>query len=1076
MALLFRLTGYMACGIFAVTATSIHASGIQFEEATGPAGISFTGSTFGGGSWGDVNGDGWPDVWIAGHFGNTPAKLYVNNGDGTFSDETNRIAYRPTDTHGSAWADFDNDGDQDLLMLVGAASGLGRGPNQFFINEGGLLTDQAAAYNLDFPFGRARTPLWFDWNGDGVLDVFVSNWNRSDGRAPSRLFSQTGGVFIDSFSETGLTSIMSDDFAQLITIGRNAPPSLLITGHPSQKLYDYQSTPFSGLTGLEPLTTTNYFDWTVLDTTIADFNGDLLSDAFLVRQTEASEAIQTDTNIISASIIIRGEEKGFTFRADGVVQFQIEPPWEVALSDIYIGSSGVNPLERVFSVSSADSNTAGLLAHSPGIDFGVYIGYDTQTGLWQVIFSRSSWLGVATKVTAEAPITELDTVGFVNSDGALNDILLLQGDASFIDNSFLSGVSGPSACESAVAEDFDNDMDVDLYLVCQGRAANSPNILYENLGNGIFQTALDVGGAAGSSLGRGNGVSTVDYDGDGYIDLLVTNGRGLAPLNDGPAQLFRNTGSGNNWLELALEGVMSNRDAIGARVLVTAGGITQMRDLDGGMHRFTQNHKRLHFGLAGNTVVDQILIKWPNGLEQTLTGFAANQVLKVTEGVEPNRKPTITAIPSQTINEDSSTGALAFMVNDAETAAAALTVAVSSSDQTLISGANAVLDGTGADRTIDLAPVADKNGGPVVITVTVNDGEDTVSTTFNVVVRPVDDSPVAQDDSLSVEAIGSININVTQNDSDADENMDLASINVIAKPMNGDVSVKANGTIDYIETDIGATSDIFTYTISDTGGAVSNIATVSISITPGSLTTGEAIALGLDPNSPDGDTDNDGVSDFIEVGGDSANPRDSDSDGIIDALEPGADASDAGIVSGLTLASGDAVTISTAAGESLSQVTIAPATGAPDGMVFLFGAIGYTTSSPPGGSVTVRLAFSADLPENMVAYKVDSAGKYTELPAGIWALAGPRMVDITLTDGDPETDLDGVVNGSIEDPIALGSVVPAATGGSAGSGGGGGGCVLNPVADKDPVLSVLVLFFLIYLTRGYSITKRGRQA
>lgn len=221
----------------------------------------------------------------------------------------------------------------------------------------------------------------------------------------------------------------------------------------------------------------------------------------------------------------------------------------------------------------------------------------------------------------------------------------------------------------------------------------------------------------------------------------------------------------------------------------------------------------------------------------------------------------------------------------------------------------------------------------------------------------------------------------------------------------------------------------------------------------------DAIALGLDPNDPDGDTDGDGDSDVLETGSVPSNPQavDSDGDGVIDALEPGQSATDASIASGLRLSSGDTVIITTAEGEMLSQVSAAAVTGGSlAGVInFPFGSISYTTTSPIGGSVTVRMAFSADLPILLGQYKVDNTGGLAALSTSIWTLVDARTVDITLTDGDPVTDLDAMTNGSIEDPLAPAELEPVAS-----DGGSSGGCALNPAA-------LLMLAALGYGLRRY---------
>ena len=188
---------------------------------------------------------------------------------------------------------------------------------------------------------------------------------------------------------------------------------------------------------------------------------------------------------------------------------------------------------------------------------------------------------------------------------------------------------------------------------------------------------------------------------------------------------------------------------------------------------------------------------------------------------------------------------------------------------------------------------------------------------------------------------------------------------------------------------------------------------------------------------------------------------------MIDALEPGTDAADAMIASGLPLDGGGTLVIITAAGETLSRVSTAAATGGPAGINFPFGTVSYTTSAAVGGSVPVQMEFSADLPANLAIYKVDHAGAYQELATSLWTRVSPRRVDLTLTDGDPLTDLDGVANASIEDPVAPAEVVPLAD--SSGGGGGGGGCVLNTAVSKDPAFPLFLLAALVYRFRRHPV-------
>ena len=111
-----------------------------FDEVTAAAGLSGYGPTFGPGAWGDVNGDGLPDLWVGNHAG--PPQLFVQQPGGLFVDQASLwlSGTLTRDTHGVAWADADGDGDQDLAELVGSGNSV-TGQNRLWQNEGGSLID-----------------------------------------------------------------------------------------------------------------------------------------------------------------------------------------------------------------------------------------------------------------------------------------------------------------------------------------------------------------------------------------------------------------------------------------------------------------------------------------------------------------------------------------------------------------------------------------------------------------------------------------------------------------------------------------------------------------------------------------------------------------------------------------------------------------------------------------------------------------------------------------------------------------------------------------------------------------------
>jgi hypothetical protein len=245
---------------------------------------------------------------------------------------------------------------------------------------------------------------------------------------------------------------------------------------------------------------------------------------------------------------------------------------------------------------------------------------------------KSSVRRIGFVITSTKPVDSIQPQGFKPSKGHLPDMLMIRDKEHFVPRR-LETPDDSTACVSLAAGDFDNDGDVDLYLVCTERTKNAPNILYENDGNGNLVKVPKAGGAEGSRQGRGNQVVTADFDRDGFLDLFVTNGAGSYPAfaDEGPHQLFRNLGNANNWLEIDLEGVVSNRDGIGAKVILDTGGKVQVRQQDGGMHSFSQDHARIHFGLGAQKQVDALTIFWPSGAVQHLKDIQANQILVVRE-------------------------------------------------------------------------------------------------------------------------------------------------------------------------------------------------------------------------------------------------------------------------------------------------------------------------------------------------------------------------------------------------------------------------------------------------------------
>lgn len=147
------------------------------------------------------------------------------------------------------------------------------------------------------------------------------------------------------------------------------------------------------------------------------------------------------------------------------------------------------------------------------------------------------------------------------------------------------------------------------------------SVLYLNDGDGTFtERALELGI---EDRGQGRGVVCFDYDGDGAIDILVANNRG-------PLRLYRNNGAGvGHHLVVTLAGPSPNTQGIGARVRVTIGEQTQMREIRAGSNYVSQDPAVAHFGLGAATVVDLLSVTWPDGEVTEQVGVAADQRLTV---------------------------------------------------------------------------------------------------------------------------------------------------------------------------------------------------------------------------------------------------------------------------------------------------------------------------------------------------------------------------------------------------------------------------------------------------------------
>ena len=150
-------------------------------------------------------------------------------------------------------------------------------------------------------------------------------------------------------------------------------------------------------------------------------------------------------------------------------------------------------------------------------------------------------------------------------------------------------------------------------------------ILYRNNGNGTFTDISEHAGEGILERHASRGVAFGDYDNDGSVEVLINN------QNEPPSLLKSARKPFGNWVILKLEGTISNRSAIGARVRLTAGGHTQVDEVRSGGSYLSQNDLRLHFGLGPAAKIDRIAIDWPGGAHQIEENAGVNRIVTIRE-------------------------------------------------------------------------------------------------------------------------------------------------------------------------------------------------------------------------------------------------------------------------------------------------------------------------------------------------------------------------------------------------------------------------------------------------------------
>ena len=434
--------------------------------------------------------------------------------------------------------------------------------------------------------GSGQGVVSFDFDNDGLLDIYLVNngqTNRLYKNLDGEIFSDVGatcgvnytgngrGCAAGDYNNDGFTDLVIGNWTQMLILYRNDSASF---------------TNASVEAGMNLLTwggSINWFDW--------DNDGKL--DCYV-----GNDGIPLHNN--------------YFFHNEDLTSFS-----EIA------ANVGLIDDRSTLAVASADYDNDGdidfFIGNQTGSPTGVLYRNDGTTFTDVSIIS-----GLATySYTWGADWGDYDNDGdldlyLCNSNGN-NQCFKNNGDGSFTEVAASLGIDDPSQSFSCGWADYDNDSDLDLYV---SNGQSGVDKLYRN--DGIMFS--DVTSASGIVGNQHTGSFTWgDLNNDGFLDLYLSNNGTANNL------YMSNAGNWNNWIVLKLEGVNSNRSAIGARVKIIAGGQSQIREVQGGSGHNGQHSLPVEFGIGQAVIVDSIVINWPSGIEQIITEVLPNQILDVTE-------------------------------------------------------------------------------------------------------------------------------------------------------------------------------------------------------------------------------------------------------------------------------------------------------------------------------------------------------------------------------------------------------------------------------------------------------------
>ncbi len=514
---------------------SAHA-GIVEQTVSGSPEQGYIGETMSAGvAVFDADADGYLDLFLVG--GNrlsapdvtTSQRLYINDQDGTFRDQTQSAGLAAVGWGmGAAVGDTDNDGDVDLYVTY-------LGENKFYLNSGDATFSEVGAKAGVADAAWGASAAFGDLDQDGLLDLYVTNYVKFDFDRPP-----TGPL---KCTYKGLDTFCG--------------PQGMVSS--SDRLYRNRGD--NAFVDVSEKTPVSDFALPALGVVLADIDNDADLDIYVANDSERNLLFE---NTGQWTFRERAIEAGLAYSEEGRAQ------------------AGMG-------VDAADFDDDG----------------------------------------------DIDIV-VTNFSDDVNTLYLNDGTGLFADRTYAAGLGSvvrPYLGWSTRFFDFDNDGDLDLYVanghiypqleqLPDGLHYAQKNLLYRNDAG----TYTPVDGGPGWQIEKvSRGGAVFDYDNDGDLDVVINN------LNDTPDLLRNDTPRANSWIGVQLTGMQSNRDGVGARVVVKTGRTTRTRYVNRGRGFQAQSDPRLVFGLRPDERLDTLSVFWPSGQVHVLTDLPSKTYILIDE-------------------------------------------------------------------------------------------------------------------------------------------------------------------------------------------------------------------------------------------------------------------------------------------------------------------------------------------------------------------------------------------------------------------------------------------------------------